>query len=173
MLSKHCLYTKISSAEPGLQLRHHLHRSLADKFLWIRVPKWSQDTECHEVALPVAIHYRVVTNSVLPTKMRVCIWQRHHAAALTTMSGHSALLTSPAPNPWDFCYLQYLIWNTAAAGSRTALNVNHRLNSQCSPCNRHVPGCRVDRAAHNINFDRMKLFGEFLLIFCKLTPGNR
>lgn len=174
-LSKRCLHTKISSSEPGLQLHQHPHRPLADKQLWIPVPKWSQTLNAMKRLCPwtVAISYRVVTNSILPTKMRICTWQRHHAAALTALPGHSALLTSPAPTPWDFWYLQELLWSTAAAGSRTALNVNHCLTSQCSPCNRHVSGCREDRAAHKMSFDRMKLLGELLLIFCKLTPGNR
>lgn len=96
VLSKRCLNTKISSSEPGLQLHQHPHRPLADKQLWIPVPKWSQTLNAMKWLCPwtVAISYRVVTNSILPTKMRICIWQRHHAAALTALPGHSALLTT-------------------------------------------------------------------------------
>lgn len=108
MPSKHCLHTKISSAEPGLQLHQHPHWPLADKLLQIQVPQWSQTLNamkwlCHWT---VAISYRVVTNSILLTKMRICIWQRHHAAALIALPGHSTLLMSPAPSPCDFWYLQ-------------------------------------------------------------------
>lgn len=108
MPSKHCLRTKISSAEPGLQLHQHPHWPLADKLLQIQVPQWSQTLNamkwlCHWT---VAISYRVVTNSILLTKVRICIWQRHHAAALIALPGHSTLLMSPAPSPCDFWYLQ-------------------------------------------------------------------
>lgn len=108
MLSKRCLHTKISPAEPGLQLHQHPHRPLADKLLWIWLPKWSQTLNLMKgfCQWTVAVSYRVITNSILPTKMRICIWQRHHAVALTALPSHSALQTSPAPSPWDFWYLQ-------------------------------------------------------------------